>query len=127
MKRLGEEIDVGLEKWADLSHAINDFGSRLDEAKTTHPELKNYKVIAHITNCLFFTPSSQKKITPRDIAGSLMNTRRHFLVIMPPVVTSAKLLSSVILQSTGSRVSQAEDLYNHGVHNNFWAYFSAGM
>ena len=96
-----EEIDVGIEKWADLSHAIKNFGSRLDEAKTTHPELRNYKVVAHITNCLF-SRHQEKKMSPGDIARSLMNTPRHFLVVMSPVVTSAKLLSSVILHSTGS-------------------------
>ena len=64
IKRLSEEIDVGIEKWADQSHAIKNFGSRLDEAKTTHPELKNYMVLAHITNCHFFTPSSQKNMSP---------------------------------------------------------------
>ena len=105
------EIDVGIEKWADLSHAIKNFGSRLDEAKTTHPEL--------------FTLSSQKKMSPGDIARFLMNTARHFLVIMSPMVTSAKLLSSVILESTGSRVSQGENLYRPGAYNNFWANFSA--
>ena len=54
------EIDIGIEKWADLSHSIKNFGSRLDEAKTTHPELKNYKVVAHIANCLFYTIKSKK-------------------------------------------------------------------
>ena len=46
-------MDVGIEKWTDLSHAKKNFGSRLDEAKTTHPELKNCEVVTHITNCLF--------------------------------------------------------------------------
>ena len=112
-KWLREEIDVGIEKWADLSHAIKNFGSRLDEAKTTHPELRNYKVVAHITNCLF-SRHQEKKMSPGDIARSLMNTPRHFLVVMSPVVTSAKLLSSVILHSTGSWVSQGENLYRPG-------------
>ena len=120
-----EEIDVGIEKWTDLSHAIKNFGSRLDEAKTTHPELKNYRIVAHITDCPFLC-HLVKQGKAGDIARSLMNTPRHFLVIMSPVVTSAKLLSSVILQSPSSTVSQAEDLYNHGVYNNFWENFSAG-
>ena len=59
-------------------------------------------------------PSSQKEMSPGGIARSLMNTLLQFLVIMSPVVTSAKLLSSVIVQSAGSRVSHAEDLYNLG-------------
>ena len=37
MKRLREEIDGGVEKWVDLSHAIKNFDSRLDKAKSTHP------------------------------------------------------------------------------------------
>ena len=101
-----EEIDVGIEKSADLSHAIKNFGSRLDEAKTTHPELRSY-MVAHITNCRFHA-IKKKKMSPGDIARSLMNTPRHFLVVMSSVVTSAKLLSSAILHSTGSRVSQGE-------------------
>ena len=42
---------------------------------------------------------------PGDIASSSMNTPHHSLVIMSPMVTITKLLSSVILQSTRSRVS----------------------
>ena len=42
MKQLREEIDVGIEKWVDLFHAIKNFDSRLDEAKTTNPRVKNY-------------------------------------------------------------------------------------
>ena len=120
-----EEIDVGIEKWADLSYAIKNFGSRLDDAKTTHPELKNSKVVAHITNCLFYAIKSIQD-EPGDIARPLKNIPRHFSVIMSPVATSAKLLSSVILQSTGSRVSQGENLYRPGAYNNFWGNFSAG-
>ena len=65
-------MDVGIERWADLSHAINNFGSRLDEGKTTHPELQNNKVIAHITKCLLFTASSQEKMSPGDIARFIL-------------------------------------------------------
>ena len=60
MHCLREQIDVGIEKWADLSYAIKNFGSRLDEAKTTHPEQNKYKVVAHITNCLFFSRNQIK-------------------------------------------------------------------
>ena len=67
-----EEIDVGIEKWADLSQAKKNFCARLDEAKTTHPELKNYKVVAHITNCLFLR-HQVKNDEHADIARSLMN------------------------------------------------------
>ena len=109
-----EEIDVVREKSADLSHAIKVFGPRLDEAKTTHPELRNYKVVAPITNSFFSTPSSQKKMNPGDIAGSLMNTLRQFLVIMWPVVTSSQLQSSEMLHGAGSRVSHGEKLYRPG-------------
>ena len=106
MHCLQEHINVGIEKWADLSHAIKNFDSRLDEAKTTHPKLKNYKLVAHITNCPFLTQSSQMKMSSGDNARFLMNAPRHFLVIMSPVVTSAKLLSSVILQSAQAQSLQ---------------------
>ena len=75
IKRL-REVDVGIEKWADLSHAKKNFGSRLDGAKTTHPELKNYKVVAHITKCFIYAIKSNKD-EPADIARSLMNAPRH--------------------------------------------------
>ena len=60
-----EEIDVGIEKWADLSQAKKNFGARLDEAKTTHPELMNYKVVAHIINFLFYA-KNQKNDEPGE-------------------------------------------------------------
>ena len=76
IKRLREEVDVGIEKWADLSYAKKNFGSRLDGAKTAHPELKNYKVVAHITKCFIYAIKSNKD-EPADIARSLMNAPRH--------------------------------------------------
>ena len=45
--------------------------------KLPHTELKNYMVIACITNCLFFFAIKSKKYEPGDIARSLMNTPRQ--------------------------------------------------
>ena len=54
-------MGVGIEKWADHSHAIKNFGSRPEETKITHPELNNYKAVAHITNCLFLRHQVKKR------------------------------------------------------------------
>ena len=47
---------------------------------------KNCKVFAHITKCLFYVIKSNK-VEPGNIARSLMNTPRHFSVIMTLVAT----------------------------------------
>ena len=103
-------MDIVIEKWADLSHAIKNFGSRPDEAKTTHPKLKNSKVVAYI---IFLRPSSQIKMSPEGIATSLMNTSRHFLVIMSPVVTSAKLNNPAEYRFKGFPRVQARSLQQY--------------
>ena len=60
-------------------------------------------MVAHITNCILL-PHQVKKDEAggggggAGIASSLMYTRHQFLVIMSPVVTNSKWLSSVILQ-----------------------------
>ena len=51
IKRVREEADADIDKWADLSHTKKNFGSKLDSAKTQHPELKNSKVTALVTKC----------------------------------------------------------------------------
>ena len=83
IKRLREEIDVGIQK----SGLICPMPKRPDPdvAETTHSELKEQKVFAHITKCLFYV-IKYNNIEPRDIARSLMNTPRHFSVIVTPVV-----------------------------------------
>ena len=76
IKRVREEVDVNIEKWADLSHTRKNFGSKLDSMKGTHKELKNVKTQAHLTQCFMYAIKTNKN-NPEKVSEDLMNVPNH--------------------------------------------------
>ena len=76
IKRIREEVDVDVDKWADLSHTNKNFLSRLEEAKSTHKELKNAKVTAYLGKCFMY--GIKKNVgNAAGIRQSLRNVPKH--------------------------------------------------
>ena len=76
IKRVREEVDAGIDKWADLSHTKKNFGSKLDSAKGTHSALKIAKVTAHITKCFMYSIKANKGDVDK-VRSSLLNVTDH--------------------------------------------------
>ena len=62
MKKIKEEVDARVKKWADLSHAKKNSGSKkkkMDPAKATCKELKNKRACTHISKCFMYCVKSK--------------------------------------------------------------------
>ena len=73
IKRVREEVDSSVDKWVDLSHTKENFGSKLEAAKGQHKELKNSRVI---TKC-FICCVKRNKNMPADLATALTAVPSH--------------------------------------------------
>ena len=76
IKKIREEVDDDIDKWADLSHPKKNFRSKLDDAKQDHKELKNVKVVAHITNCFMYAVKRNEN-QPEKLAKALKYVPYH--------------------------------------------------
>ena len=70
-------VDSGIDKWADLSHTKKNFGSKLDDVKASHKELRSAKVTSHITKCFMYCVKSHKN-EPDILRCALKNVPSHF-------------------------------------------------
>ena len=76
IKRVREEVDVNIEKWADLSHTRKNFGSKIGSMMGTHKELKNDKTQAQLTKCFMYAIKTNKN-NPEKVSEDLMNVPNH--------------------------------------------------
>ena len=77
-RKVREEVDDDIGKWADLYHTKKNIRSKSDDAKEDHKELENVKDVAHITKCFMYAVKRNKN-QPKKLTKALKYVPCHLL------------------------------------------------